>query len=76
MYVSTVRVVRIIKTVIYLNLKRMLNLIRALVWIVGLRWLFTSKDAKPTRTFLGKLILISWIVMIALGGLVLLLKTS
>jgi len=76
LYVSTVRVVRIIKTVIYLNLKRMLNLIRALVWIVGLRWLFTSKDAKPTRTFLGKLILISWIVMIALGGLVLLLKTS
>ena len=76
MYVSTVRVVRIIKTVIYLNLKRMLNLIRALVWIIGLNWLFTSKDAKPTRTFLGKLTLISWIVMIVLGGLVLLLKTS
>lgn len=66
MYVPTVRVVKIF---IYLNLKYMLDIIRAVVWIIGLNWLFTSKDAKPARKYIMWAIIGSWIMFIIIGAL-------
>jgi hypothetical protein len=49
------------------------NLIRSILWIVGLTWFFTDKDAKPARNTVGKAIIYSWIGLIIIALLVLLL---
>ncbi len=40
------------------------NLIKTLLWIIGLWWFFTCPNAKPARNYLGLAIIGSWIVFI------------
>jgi len=42
------------------------TIIRAILWIFGLWWFFTDKDAKPARNYLGYAIAGSWIIFIIL----------
>ena len=43
------------------------NLLRAILWITGLWWFFTDKDAKPARNYLGYAIIGSWVLAIIIA---------
>jgi amino acid transporter len=45
----------------------MREFISAILWITGLIWFFTSKDAKPARNYIGLAIIGSWILFIIIG---------
>lgn len=43
------------------------NLIRILLWFIGLKWLFTHEDALPVRRLFIKIFIWSWVVIILLA---------
>ena len=40
------------------------NLIRILLWFIGLKWLFTYDDAQPVRRIFVKIFVWSWVIII------------
>ena len=44
-------------------------MIRTILWIIGLSWLFTSPEAKNVRKYIGLAVIISWVLFIILGVL-------
>ena len=51
-------------------------MIRAILWIIGLSWFFTSPEMKNTRKYIGLAIIGSWILFIILGVLCMLIAPN